>query len=158
MSPAYKDRIVQSDAFTITGGHVLLSRRVRDVMLQFDLGATELFAVSIYRHRVRRPPEFAPRFLFHVTERAEAFDPERSTGVEQVGSKWPGGPPEGAPWLGVANQDKLAVRGADLPPVDMWADVKLMNRIFFSDRLKTALSAREPKSRILKFHKVAVVD
>ena len=55
-------------------------------------------------------------------------------------------------------KDKLAIRSEPAEGVDMWMDKRMQERIFFSDRLKTAIKASGFKTRGLTFRRCRIVQ
>lgn len=139
------------DAFISENGLMIVSPAVRDVLVQFELGASQLIEVPVYRDMAGTPSEYPPHFVLHVMEHKSCFVPEASLNVEQP-PKWDGSPPDpDKKWRGIYRTDTPALRAFAADGADMWCDPILRHRIFVSDRLKQALDAARIKSQGLKF-------
>lgn len=141
------------DAFISENGLMIVSPIIRDVLIQFDLGASQLIEVPVYRDMAGKPSRYPPHFVLHVMEHKSCFVPEASLNVEQP-PKWDGSPPDpDTQWEGIYRTDTPALRASAAYGADMWCDAILQRRIFVSDRLKQALDAARIKSQSLKFFK-----
>ena len=63
----------------------------------------------------------------------------------------------GNPFVPSAKRCRLAARASSVAGVDLWADPILMERIFLSDRLKTAIDAAKIKAKGFDFIAARVV-
>lgn len=136
-------------AFRIVGGVLVVSPAVRDVLTEFDLGATQLFEVPIYNNEKRKPSKYPPHYVLHVAETRPTFIPEASENVEQVVEYHGAQPRPGAQWRAVYDTDHLAVRAASSKGPVIWADPNLRHRLFFTEELVTALVAAGVKPKAL---------
>jgi hypothetical protein len=151
--PAYRD------AFKIVGGLLVVSKKFRDVLVEFDLGSSRLYRVPIYRDEQKTPSDLAPHYVLHVSEqKPDTFVPDRSTNVQEMRHRgFPDGRPLGK-WQPFGDgPDLLAVNQAAAAGVDLWADPKLTKRLFLTDRLKRAIEAAGVKSRALNFQEAILV-
>lgn len=127
------------DAFKIIDAYITVSPKLRDVLVQFDLGKTRLFEVPIFETDGKTPSPYPPHYILNIAETKTCFVPEQSENVEQAVA-WDATEPEpDAPWKGNVRTDMIAVRASAAEGVNLWADPILRNRIFFSDRLKRAI-------------------
>ena len=74
----------QRDMFRITGGHIVVSPKLRDVLVQFDLGKTSLFEVPIYRSEAQDLSPYPPHYVLHVAETKPTFVSDASENVKQL--------------------------------------------------------------------------
>ncbi|MEO0621418.1 MAG: DUF1629 domain-containing protein [Pseudomonadota bacterium] len=128
-------------AFKVFGGFLVISPKLRDVLIQFDLGRTALFEVPILQADGETPSDYPPHYILHVAETRDCFVPEASDHVRQFVQHGATDPEPGAIWVTDARTDVLAVRSSAAEGADLWADPNLYERIFFSDRLKQAIDA-----------------
>lgn len=154
------DRIKAScrDAFKIVGALLVCSKALRDVLVEHDLGSTQLHEVPIYADEGRTPTDIAPHYLLHVTERKPGtFSPEHSEGVDRLRSPIDKSVIPNGYWLGKYDRDTLAVHARSAAGVDLWRDPMIAKRLFLSNRLKRAIEAAGLKSRALKMHKAKML-
>ena len=146
-----------SDAFK-AGGFFFLSTALRDVLSEFDLGATWMLELPVYKDLNKTPSQFPPFHLLHVCETKEGFLPEQSTGIRQLRAL--GKPIPGAPYqfLGWEKGEEVAVSTASVPGVDLWGYDMLRGQLFFSDRLKRAIDAAGLRTKAFGFQKVIVLS
>ncbi|MEO0623282.1 MAG: DUF1629 domain-containing protein [Pseudomonadota bacterium] len=128
-------------AFKIWNGLLVISPKLRDVLIQFHLGKTALFEVPILQADGETPSDYPPHYILHVAETRDCFVPEASENVRQMMRHDETEPKPDAPWVSDARTDQLAVRASARVGIDLWAHAKLRERIFFSDRLKQAIDA-----------------
>ena len=139
------------DMFEITGGLIVISQRFHDLLQDFDLGKTQLFEVPLYENnqKDRRPGTY---YILHIGEQKSSFLPDESTGIRAHGSG------DTLNWDSYAGEDKLALsRDAALAGVDLWMEAKMGDRIFFSDRLKSAIKNHKIKAASLKMRPCKLV-
>lgn len=156
----FRDRKInpaRADVFLSTDGLIVVSPRVRDILVQFDLGKTRLFEVPIYKSEKKEPTKYPPHYLLHVMEHKDTFLSSESENVKQFVVAGEDGPRPGVHWTSVYNKDELAVRASSADGVDIWADPNISRRVFFSDRLKRALDAAKIKTTALKFFEARVL-
>ena len=144
-----------ADAFRIGGGVTIISPKLRDVLVQFDLGATHLAKVS-WINWDGTPSPRAPHYIFNVAETKPTLIPEQSENIEQVAKA--GAPPKpDAPWRPTDYPDKLAVMASAADGVDMWRDANLRERVFFTDRLRLAIEAADLRAKEFTLQEARVV-
>ncbi|MEL6218994.1 MAG: DUF1629 domain-containing protein [Pseudomonadota bacterium] len=129
------------DSFIVNNGLLVVSPKLRDVLIRFDLGKTALFEVPILQADGETPSDYPPHYILHVAETRDCFVPEASENVRQFVQHGATNPEPGAIWVTDARTDVLAVRSSAVQGADLWADPNLYQRIFFSDRLKQAIDA-----------------
>jgi hypothetical protein len=133
----------------ITGGLYVISEAFRNLLVDFDLGSTQIVEVPyVHPHGL---PVAGRWFLFHISETRTCLVAEQSTGIKKH-------------WANVAQwvpdwstSELLAVTAASADGVDVWIDLSMKGRIFFSDRLKSAITAAGIRSRGMKFQRCLVV-
>lgn len=153
----YKIKPTLQDAFKIWNAFLVVSPKLRDVLVRFDLGATRLIEVPVFKSNGKTPADYPPHYVLHVTETKSTLIPEASKDVEQALK--PGqveGYPDGL-WRDSNLYDQLAVHAAAADGVDLWADPILQRRLFFSDRLKRAIEEAGIRSRALTFVAAGVI-
>lgn len=118
----------------------IVSAKLHDLLLQFNLGATHFYECSIERKNGEPIP--GPWFIINDTETKDALVPKRSKLKPlHVGYRAIGG---------------IAVSGAAVHGVDVWRDPELFESVFFSDALVTAF--KKEKISGLKLARVLVVE
>lgn len=60
-----------------------ISPKLRDVLVQFDLGSTRLFEVPVYEEDGETLSSFSPYYVLHVTETKPTLIPEESKNIER---------------------------------------------------------------------------
>ena len=145
------------DAFKSIGAYITVSRKLRDVLVEFDLGRTQLFEVPIFGPDGRTPTEYPRHYILNVAETKNCFVPEASENVKQFVQLDATEPAPDAPWVADDLTDRLAVRAIAAEGVDLWADTVFRRRIFFSDRLKQAIDAAGVTRRGLDLQEAIVV-
>lgn len=134
----------------ITGGLYVISEAFRNLLLDFDLGSTQIVEVPyVHPHGL---PVSGHWFLFHISETKTCLVPEQSTGIKkhELGI---------ALWVSDwSTRELLAVTAASADGTDVWIDLSMEVRIFFSDRLKSAITAAGVRSRGMKFQRCLVVS
>jgi hypothetical protein len=119
------------DLVMITNGLLVISEKLRDLLVGFDMGTTLIHEVPLYENdqKTRRPGRW---FILHITANKKTVIPELSENVKQIG--------ETGHWYSpVAQLDVLAVHAESAKGADLWIDPHYGGRIFLSDRLKSAL-------------------
>ena len=129
------------DAFKIAGGYIVISRKFRDVLAEFELGKTRLIELQLYQSDGETPSDTPPHYILNVAETKPCFVPEESENVKRFVQWGEAEPRPGAPWVSVYSRDLPAVRASAAEGVDLWGDPVLDERLFFSDRLKQAIDA-----------------
>ena len=141
----------RADVFLSADGLIVVSPRVRDILVQFDLGKTRLFEVPIYKSEQKEPTNYPPHYLLHVMEHKDTVLVDASENVRQLVVGGEDRPRPGAHWESYYNKDDLAVRASSAEGVDIWGDPNFHYRVFFSDRLKRAIDAAKIRTTALKF-------
>ncbi|MEM9061528.1 MAG: DUF1629 domain-containing protein [Pseudomonadota bacterium] len=144
-------------AFRIIDGVSVVSPAVCDVLTKFDLGATQLFEVPIYNNEKKKPSKYPPHYVLHVAETKSTFVPEASENVARVVGYYDTEPRPGAPWRGVGSTDHLAVRADCASGPAIWADPNTKYRLFFSEKLVTALVDAGIKPKALHLFEATVL-
>lgn len=133
----------------ITGGLNVISEQFRNVLVDFDLGTTQIIEVPyVDAQGMRRPGHW---YLFHISEMKSCLVPEQSRGIRQnefVAVDWDPG------W---SEEELLAVDASASEGVDLWIDPHMSRRIFLSDRLKSAIQAAGIRTRGMTLHRCRVI-
>lgn len=141
------------DMFRVRDGLIVISERLYDLFQQFDTGATQFFEVPLfeYNQKDRRPGVY---YILHIAEQKRALVPEASQELQLRGTT----EQDGDIWYNSLITDKIAVSAKIAATgVDLWMDPNMRERIFFSDRLKTAFKDAGIKASALKFLPCKVV-
>ncbi len=120
------------DAFTVHLGIPIVSGHMKAVLERFDLGDTSFYPIKLYEFDqvTQRPDDL---YIWDVRNAVRALVPEKSKGILDLlghGTTWDMFPEKGK---------FLALDEACIPDVDVWIDPQIESRLFFSDRLRTAL-------------------
>ncbi len=133
----------------ICDGLYVISQSFRNVLVNFDLGTTQIIEVPLVdRQGVRQPGHW---YLFHISALKSCLVPEQSRGIKQnefVDVDWE------PSW---SIEELLAVNPASSEGVDLWIDPHMSRRIFLSDRLKSAITDAGVRSRGMAMHRCFVV-
>lgn len=138
-----------ADAFRVIDGLLIVSPRFREALERFDLGPTRLHELPIL-HEDGTNTAYPPHHLLHVAQTRGALVAERSENIRKFTYYGEEGPRPGAPWTATFQPDRLAVSAQAARGADLWADPAIMNRIFFSDRLKRAMDEAGLAARALQ--------
>lgn len=144
-----------TDAFRIEDGVTIISPKLRDVLVQFDLGATRLAEVS-WINWDGTPSPRPPHYIFHVAETKPTLIADQSENIKQV-AKAGATPKPDAPWRPTDYPDKLAVMASSATGIDMWRDPNLRDRVFFTDRLRQAIDAADLSAKDFTLQEARVV-
>ncbi len=130
LKTSYKEKL--PDLMVITSGLLIVSEKMRDILVQFDLGATQLFEVPLYEYdqKTQRPGKW---YILHIAVTKNTVIPEKSENVFEKPIKGYWGP---TPY----GNDVLAVHANSAVGEDLWGDPHFSNRLFLTDRLKLALT------------------
>lgn len=118
---------------------LVVSGAMFDLLQEFNIGATRLHHVPLRKHDQKTPLEGRWYFL-HIRENRNCLIPERSTGVERImvtdlwavkSDSWSRDPNEAF---------QLCVDPTEAGDLDLWRDSRAQNVVFFSDRLKEAIT------------------
>jgi hypothetical protein len=133
----------------ISDGLYVISESFRSVLVNFDLGTTQIIEVPLVDHQGAQQP--GHWYLFHISELKSCLVPEQSRGIKQnefVAVDWE------PSW---STEELLAVNAASSEGVDLWIDPHMSRRIFLSDRLQSALKAAGIRSPGMAMHRCRVV-
>ncbi len=84
--PEEKKRL--PDVSLIGGGYLLISKKLTDLLREFDIGRTQMFPVTVHEYDqvTPRPEEY---FALNIAESKDGFVPEQTTGpCELIGDRW----------------------------------------------------------------------
>ncbi|MHA3976931.1 imm11 family protein [Halovulum sp. GXIMD14794] len=110
----------------------IVSHRVADVLATVDIGATELYPVTVLQpDRETRVP--GTYFCIAFRERKDTFVPEASDRIHRDGSKRQWRPPI------AAKDGEMALRATARSGVDLWMEETLRDCFFVSGRLARKL-------------------
>ncbi len=138
------------DAFVIVGGVLVISKELRDVLVQFDLGNTQLFEVPIYADESVTPSGLPNHYVLNVNAPKDALIPELSENIKKPVLPGQKEPRPNAKWSTVRNLEVLAVNAATAcVGADLWHDPEMNDTFFMSDRLKKAIDAAGLKTSAL---------
>jgi len=125
----------QSVPQIFSSGFTFLSEESAEVVGQFDLGEGALYPTRLWRSD-RITPMPGRHFYLNVASKKDAFLPEQSLGVKDIGyGEWQ------VPRL--AQNLKLKFSASALQAADLWFEHKIITNFFISNRLKQALDARK---------------
>jgi hypothetical protein len=127
------------DLFKAKNGLLVASGAMFDLLQEFNIGATRLHHVPMRKHDQKTPVEGRWYFL-HIRENRNCLIPERSTGVERimVTDLWA---VKSDSWSRDPNETfQLCVDPTEAGDLDLWRDSRAQNVVFFSDRLKEAIT------------------
>lgn len=123
--------------FLIADDILVVSQQVADVLTQFDLGASTLHPVQLFRSdRVTAFP--GNWYIFQIAERKAAFEPDQSKGFLEPMFPW-------NKFLGCINLDseeipQICLNQSALSGPDLWTDPRLAGlSLMVSDNLMNAL-------------------
>jgi hypothetical protein len=140
------------DIFTGAMALIYVSKEMRDLLMQFELGRTRFHEVPLFEYDQKTPYPGRRWFMMHILENRKTFVPKLSTGLREVGENtnvWQANP-EG--------KNKLAVNPSAASDLDFWMDRNVLSRMFFSDRLKIAIKESGLSARWLGFRPCKVVS
>ncbi len=146
------------DAFKIIGGVLVISPDLRDVLVQFDIGDTQLFEVPIHADEDGTPSGLPNHYVLNVHAPKETVIPELSENIKQIIPFGKTEPPPTMPWSPNYSRDVLAVRAEAVAGADLWHDPMLNYRFFLSDQLKQAIDAAGLKAKALDLHPARVFE
>ena len=138
-----------TDAFTIIGGLMIISQAFRDVLVQFNIGETQLIEVPIYADENGTPSGLPNHFVLNVHHPRSTLVQELSENIEQQIPYGETSPPPSAKWKPIYNRDIWAINSAAIDDADLWHDPMVGGRFFLSGRLKNALHGAGLKIKAL---------
>lgn len=134
------------DVFRITNGLLLVSERFKNLLQDFELGATQFFLVNVLERDRETPVTTGPFYLMNYTEFREIAVPEQIESARETGARW---------MVVDIKAKPVFVRPEHLDGLDFALDPVVFNLAFFSDRLVKAIRAE--KIRPLGFVKCVAV-
>jgi hypothetical protein len=137
------------DAIVIESRIIVVSPDFHDLLQKFDLGPTQFFDVPLYEYdrTTLRPERY---FVMQVNAVKDAVVPEESTGIRPFG--FDQFTPDDF------SSGEFTVSSAALEGPDLWWDVKIRNRLFFSDRLKRAIKDNRIHASVWGWKKCRILD
>ena len=123
----------------MANGFLAVSDKMAEVLRRFDLGPSELHPVRLLRMD-RQTPYPGEHFLFQIRAQKEGFEPDYSRRFK------PKRYTDQTHWASLhvdARDDDVSMNGTVLQGPDVWQDPRLLDMVFFSDRLMAAM--REAK-------------
>ncbi|MBT8477077.1 MAG: hypothetical protein KJO78_16570, partial [Alphaproteobacteria bacterium] len=136
------------DAFRGVGRVLIISPAFHDLLQQFDLGPTQFFDVPLYEYdrTTLRPERY---FVMQVNAVKDAVVPEESTGIK----------PWDDEYLPLDfSQGEFAVSPAAVEGPDLWWDNSIIERLFFSDRLKRAIKDNRIHASVWGWKKCRIIE
>ncbi|NNF73412.1 MAG: hypothetical protein HKO95_17165 [Rhodobacteraceae bacterium] len=136
------------DAFVGANRILIISPAFHTLLQKFDLGPTQFFDVPLYEYdrTTLRPERY---FVMQVNAVKDAVVPEESTGIKPWDDKY----------LPLDfSQGEFAVRSAALDGPDLWWDANIIERLFFSDRLKRAIKDNRIHASVWGWKKCRILD
>lgn len=124
------------DVFFITGRLLLVSERFRNLLQEFELGATQFFPVNVLEHDRETPVSSGPFYLMNYTEFREIAVPEQIESARKTGRRW---------MVVDIKAKPVFVRPEHIDGLDFALDPVVFNFAFFSDRLVKAIKAAKIK-------------
>ena len=144
------------DAFLL-GGSMAISKELRDVMLQFDLGQTQFFEVPIHADEHGTPTDLPNYFMMNVHAPKDTLIIEKSKDVSKP--KFPGvklNP--NTKYRADYCRETVAAKASAAEGADLWHDPILRGRFFMSDRLKEAIEAANINIDIMEIYAAPVFE
>lgn len=122
--------------FIITNGYLIFSKKLYDIISQFNLGKTHFSQVYIYDIETKEQLSDIPYYFINIAEKFEFLNSNESKGIRA--SRYSPEEPLRYMW-GAEDDDIVLSESAKNTEMDLWHDPKLRNSLFFSDRLAKAL-------------------
>ncbi len=145
------------DAFGVRGPLWIISRELRDILVRFDIGRTQLFEVPIHADDRGTPSGLPNHYVLHVVEpKSDTVIVELSDKLEKPILPSRTEPEPGTRWAPKNSVETLAVRAEAVAGADLWHDPEVNYRFFLSDRLKQAIDAADLKVRALDLYRARV--
>ena len=114
---------------------LVVSETLAGLLRQADLGASRLVPVTLL-HRDRTTPFAGTHLILDLREQKKAFEPEHSKQFNRP--LYPDQKHLGAV-VGRPQDGDISVNSSALMGGDIWRDPRLLNSLFFSDRLMAAM-------------------
>lgn len=122
--------------FVITNGYLILSKKLYDIISQFNLGKTHFSQVHIYNIETKEQLSDVPYYFINIAEKRDYLDVDNSKGlgVSIYNPQWK------QRFIGISEDDDIKLSHACLADdIDLWHEPILLKSLFFSDRLANAL-------------------
>lgn len=149
-------KIIKHDAFRIYGPVNIISPAMRAVLLQFDIGDTQMSEVPILEKDRETHSGMPNYFTLNVNPSKDTLIVELSDAVKKPITPGHDKPAPGIRWKPTNTHDILAVKATAAGGADLWHDPDLQNRFFLSDRLKQAIVAAGLKTKALNLYPARV--
>lgn len=146
------------DAFTIIGGILIISPALRDVLVECDLGQSQLFEVPICADESGTPSGLPNHYALNVHEPRRTVIIELSDNIERPISPGRTEPAPNAKYVPQRWTEILPVRADSAQGPDLWHDPRILSRFFMSDRLKQAIDAADLKVKGLDLYPARVFE
>lgn len=122
--------------FVITNGYLILSKKLHDIISQFNLGKTHFSQVYIYDIETKEQLSDVPYYFINIAEKRDYLDVKKSHGI--VSNEY--APQEPLKYLAMPKDDGIQFFNTCFQnDVDIWHEPILYQSLFFSDRLVNAL-------------------
>ncbi len=122
--------------FIITNGYLIMSKKLYDIISQFNLGKTHFSQVYIYDIETKEQLSDVPYYFINIAEKRNYLDVEKSRGI--VSNEY--APQEPLKYLAMPKDDDIQfLNNCFQNNVDMWHEPILYQSLFFSDKLVKAL-------------------
>lgn len=146
------------DAFTIVGGILIISPALRDILVEFDLGQSQLFEVPICADESGTPSGLPNHYALNVHEPRRTVIIELSDNIERPISPGRTEPAPNAKYVPQRWTEILPARADSAQGPDLWHDPRILSRFFMSDRLKQAIDAADLKVKGLDLYPARVFE
>lgn len=136
------------DLFILHGGLLAVSRRVKSVLAEHQLGQTTYYPIEM---RARENIQFEDAFfLLHILEKKDTLAPSVSNVIRQPHESL------GADtyWHNSTTLAEITLSAAARDGADLWLEARLARGVFFSDRL--AKACQDAKIAPLVFFPVVI--
>ena len=120
----------------ITNGYLIMSKKLYDIISQFNLGKTHFSQVYIYDIETKEQLSDVPYYFINIAEKRNYLDVESSKGLGVSMYN----PQLKQRFIGISEEDDIKLFHTCLEnDVDLWHEPILLKSLFFSDRLANAL-------------------
>ena len=124
------------DLFFIENRLLFVSERFKQLLQEFELGATQFFRVNVLERDQETPVKSGPFYLMNYTEFREIAVREQMPDLHNAGLRWA---------VGDLKANPIMVRLERLGNLDFALDPVVYDLAFFSDRLIKAIRAEKIK-------------
>ena len=124
------------DVLFIANRLLFISERFKNLLQEFDIGATQFFRVNVLERDQETPVKTGPFYLMNYTEFREVAVPEQILNARKVGRRYS---------VTDLKAEPIVVRPERLDGLDFALDSMVYNIAFFSDRLVKAIKAEKIK-------------